>query len=109
MKLGQGVVFNNLRTQAVTTELQNAVGGKALERGTTTVAGQTGDFIAVAIANPAGAADNAGNSSPRKRIIYLASIPAKHLAVKISADMADASYKSLKEDLKKCVRSLKFD
>jgi hypothetical protein len=109
VKLGQGVVFNTLRTQAITTELQGAVGGKALERGTGTVAGQTGDFIAIAIANPAGAAGNAGNNAPRKRIIYLANIPAKHLAVKISAEMADASYKTLKEELKKCVRSLKFE
>jgi len=106
VKLGQGVVFNALRTQAITTELQSAVGGKALERGTATIAGQTAEFIAVAIANPAGAT---GNDVPRKRIIYLANIPAKHLAVKISADMADASYKTLKDDLKKCVRSLKID
>ena len=109
VKLGQGVLFNNLRTEAITTELQSAVGGKALERGTTTVAGQTGDFLAIAIANPAGGAANAGNDAPRKQIIYLANIPAKHLAVKITADMADASYKTLKEELKKCVRSLKFD
>jgi hypothetical protein len=106
VKLGQGVVYNNLRSQTINTETQGAVGGKVLERGATTIAGQTGEFIVVAIANPG---IGAANDSPRKRIVYLVNVPSKHLAVKISADMAEANYKTLKDELKKCVRSLKFD
>jgi hypothetical protein len=106
VKLGQGVVYNNLRSQTINTETQGAVGGKVLERGATTIAGQTGEFIVVGIANPG---IGAANDSPRKRIVYLVNVPSKHLAVKISADMAEANYKTLKDELKKCVRSLKFD
>ncbi len=108
-----GVNYNELYKGEINSELQAASDGKALERGKGLVAGVTGDYIVVGIgqsAGPArGAAGKADNEPARKRIVYIANVTPKHLAVKITAEMADANYKTLKEEVKKCVRSLKFD
>ena len=101
-KLGAGVLFNDLHKTTATTELQSAPGGKFFDKGTCTISGATGDYWVVEVAGQ-------GASPPRKRITYLANVTSKKIAVKIVADVADANYKTLKEELKKCVRSLKIE
>jgi hypothetical protein len=112
-KLGQGVNYIELHKEALTSEIQTAVDAKTLERGNCSIAGVSGDYIVVAVGEsgtPArGAAEKADKEATRKRIVYIANVAPKHLAVKITAEMKDADYKTLKEEMKKCVRSLKFD
>lgn len=111
-KLGQGVNYIDLHKEALTSEIQNAVDGK-VERGNCTIAGVTGDFIVISVGQSGGLArepaPKADNEATRKRIVYIANVAPKHLAVKITAEMNEADFKTLKEEMKKCVRSLKFD
>jgi hypothetical protein len=112
-KLGQGTNYIDLLKQTLSSEIQGAADGKSLERGNCTIAGVTGDYIVVGVAAggiPGGReAQPAGKKAERKRIVYIANVTPKHVAVKITAEMDDANYKTLKEAMKKCVRSLKFD
>ena len=59
-KLGQGVVYNDLHKQAMTSEIDAAADGKVLERGNCAIAGVTGDFIVVNVGQSNGAAARGG-------------------------------------------------
>jgi hypothetical protein len=108
-KLGQGVVYNELRKQTLSTDAPNGL-AKTLEHGTCNVAGRSdAEFFVVAPDQLASPPAGGANQAPRRRIIYLANLQSKHLAVKITADVAEANYKSRKDELKACVKSLKFE
>jgi hypothetical protein len=110
-KLGQGVVYNELRKQTLNTDAPNGI-AKTLEHGTCNVAGRSdAEYFVVSgddSTNPQQPAGG-GNAPKRRRMIFLANVQAKKLAVKIIADVAEANYKSRKDEIKACVKSLKFE
>jgi hypothetical protein len=102
-------VYNELRKQTLNTDAPNGL-AKTLEHGTCNVAGRSdAEYFVVSpdqsTTPPAGGA----NQAPRRRIIYMANLQSKHLALKITADVAEANYKARKDELKACVKSLKFE
>ncbi len=107
-KLGQGVVYNELRKQTMGTDAPNGL-AKTLEHGTCKVAASDGEYFVVPVdqstSPPAGGANAAG----RRRMVFIANVQAKHLAVKIIAEVAEANYKPRRDELKACVKSLKFE
>ncbi len=83
---------------------------KTLEHGTCNVAGRSdAEYFVVAGDQSIGAPAAGANAPARRKIVYLANVQAKHLAVKIIADVPEANYKTLKDELKACVKSLKFE
>jgi hypothetical protein len=108
-KLGQGVVYNELRRQTLSTDAPNGL-AKTLDHGTCNVAGRSdAEFFVVAADQGTNPPAGGGDAAKRRRMIFLANIQAKKLAVKITADVAEANYKTRKEEIKACVKSLKFE
>ncbi len=104
VKLGQGNNFTDLRREAINSETQGG-NAKIIERGSCTIAGASGDFVVIWGAN----STSGNNDAPRRRIVYLANVTTKRIAVKVTADIADSHYKTLKEEILKSLRTLKFD
>jgi hypothetical protein len=109
-KLGQGVVYNELRKQVLSTDAPDGL-AKTLEHGTCNVAGRSDAEYFVVAGDPSTGpqAASGGNAPKRRRMIFLANVQAKKLAVKITADVAEANYKLRKDEIKACVKSLKFE